>query len=100
MKKMRQTIKTPNLKNIKITDPFIGYYVDMVSEKLVGYQWDILNDRIEGVEKSYVVENFLRAAGLSKGPHQGAIFCDTDAYKWLETVAYCIASGKAKEYEP
>ena len=96
---MRQTIKTPNLKNIKITDPFIGYYVDMVSEKLVGYQWDILNDRIEGVEKSYVVENFLRAAGLSKGPHQGAIFCDTDAYKWLETVAYCIASGKAKEYE-
>ena len=24
---------------------------------------------------------------------------DTDVYKWLETVAYCLHSGRSKEFE-
>lgn len=27
------------------------------------------------------------------------MFCDTDAYKWLETLAYCLEAGRAKELE-
>lgn len=96
---MKKMIKTPELKNITVTDPFIGHFVNIVSDKLISYQWDILNDRVYGVEKSYVIDNFKKAAGIKKGEHQGAIFCDTDAYKWIETVAYCIMSGKAQKYE-
>lgn len=91
---------TPDLSNIKITDPLFGRYADMVAEKLLPYQWEILNDRVPGVEKSYCVANFRIAAGRADGRHRGAVFCDTDAYKWLETVAYCIENGSGKAYEP
>lgn len=96
---MKQNIITPALQNIGITDPLFGRYADVVAEKLLPYQWEVLNDRIPGVEKSYSVENFRVAAGESSGQRQGAVFCDTDAYKWLEAVAYCLAGGKGKQYE-
>ena len=96
---MKQNIITPALQNIRITDPLFGRYADVVAEKLLTYQWEVLNDRIPGVEKSYSVENFRVAAGESSGQRQGAVFCDTDAYKWLEAVAYCLAGGKGKQYE-
>lgn len=96
---MKQNIITPALQNIRITDPLFGRYADVVAEKLLPYQWEVLNDRIPGVEKSYSVENFRVAAGESSGQRQGAVFCDTDAYKWLEAVAYCLAGGKGKQYE-
>ena len=96
---MKQNITTPALQNIKITDPLFGRYADVVAEKLLPYQWEVLNDRIPGVEKSYSVENLRIAAGESSAQRQGAVFCDTDAYKWLEAVAYCLASGRGKQYE-
>ena len=97
---MKHKITTPCLQNIVITDELIGHYTDIVADKLLDYQWRILNDKVEDAEKSYVVDNFRKAAGEKQGKHQGAIFCDTDAYKWLETVAYCLASGRAKQFEP
>ena len=96
---MKHKITTPRLQNIVITDELIGHYTDIVAEKLLDYQWRALNDKLEDAEKSYVVDNFRKAAGEKQGKHQGAIFCDTDAYKWLETVAYCLASGRAKQFE-
>lgn len=97
---MNRVISTPPLQNIRITDPLFSRYVDIISEKLLPYQWDILNDRAPGTEKSGCIENFRIAAGESTGPRCGAPFCDTDAYKWLETLAYCLEAGRAKELEP
>lgn len=96
---MNHTIFTPPLRNIRITDPLFGRYVDVVAEKLLPYQWEVLNDRVPGVEKSWCIENFRIAAGESGGRHHGMVFGDTDAYKWLETVAYCLEAGRARELE-
>lgn len=95
MKYMNQHIK---ITNIEITDSLFGNYVDLVAKKIVPYQWDALNDRIPDAEKSHCVENFRVAAGEKNGTHMGAIFQDTDLYKWLEAVAYCIEYGKGDEF--
>lgn len=96
---MIHTIQTPPLRSIRITDPLFGRYVDVVAEKLLPYQWEVLNDRVPGAEKSGCIENFRIAAGEAEGRHHGMVFGDTDAYKWLETVAYCLEAGRAKELE-
>lgn len=96
---MRQNIVTPALQNIEIHDPLFGRYADMIAQKLLPYQWAVLNDRLPDVEKSYCVENFRIAAGEAQGQRKGVVFCDTDAYKWLEAVAFCLASGRGKQFE-
>lgn len=96
---MRQNIVTPALQNIQIHDPLFGRYADMIAQKLLPYQWDVLNDRLPEVERSYCVENFRIAAGDAQGERKGVVFCDTDAYKWLEAVAFCLASGRGKQFE-
>ena len=96
---MKQNIVTPALRNIKIYDPLFRHYTDMIAEKLLPYQWAVLNDRLPEVEKSYCVRNFRIAAGEAKGERLGAVFCDTDAYKWLETVAFTLENGRGAEYE-
>lgn len=98
---MKKSFPRPmSLSRVKITDELYGSYVNLVAEKIIPYQWDILNDRVPGAEKSHCVENFRIAAGESQGDHYGPVFCDTDAYKWLEAVAYCIENGSDGRYEP
>ncbi|MDA3957091.1 beta-L-arabinofuranosidase domain-containing protein [Oceanispirochaeta sp.] len=81
------------LSTITIHDPLFSHYVQIISDSAIPYQWEILNDRIEGVERSHCLENFRIAAGEKNGNHYGTVFLDSDAYKWLEAVAYCIESG-------
>ena len=96
---MKTNIVTPALRNIKIEDPLFAHYTDMISQKLLPYQWDVLNDRLPEVEKSYCVRNFRVAAGELEAERLGAVFCDTDAYKWLESLAFCLESGRGREFE-
>ena len=86
------------LSNIQITDRLFSYYVDLVADTVLPYQWDILNDRVEGAEKSHCLENFRITAGEKEGRFYGAVFQDTDVYKWLEAVSYCIESGKGDNF--
>lgn len=72
----------------------------MVAEQLLPYQWDALNDRLPNTEKSHCLDNFRVAAGERPGRHKGAIWQDTDLYKWLETVAFCVESGTNAQYQP
>lgn len=37
-------------------------------------------------------DNFRRAAGAWQGPFQGRVFNDSDVYKWLEAVAWTLAT--------
>lgn len=96
---MSQHLKPLELNNIKITDDFLGKYVKSVNEKIVPHQWKILNDCLEGAEPTYCIRNFRIAAGEIKGTRHGIIYQDTDLYKWLETVAYCINSESNQEFE-
>lgn len=97
---MKQERKQIDLKNIRITDSLFGSYVKQVSEKIIPYQWKILNDQLEGADKTYCIENFRIAAGELEGTRKGVVFQDTDLYKWLESVAYTIAGGKGGQFEP
>lgn len=89
----------PNLGRIEITDPLFGWYTALVAETIIPYQWEVLNDRAPNAEKSYCIRNFHVAAGALQEERCGAVFQDTDLYKWLETVAYCIENGSGKRFE-
>lgn len=93
-------IRPPKIKNITIKDPLFGSYAALVADSIVPYQWEILNDRIPDAEKSYCIENFKIAAGEATGVRRGVVFTDTDVYKWLEAVAFCIENGSGARFEP
>ena len=97
---MRNRIHPSALQNIQITDPLFRHYVSLVADQILPYQWKVLNDQVPDVIASHCIENFRVAAGEINGTHQGVVFCDTDAYKWLEALAYSLENGKAKSFEP
>ncbi len=121
---MTSSLRLPKLNQVQIDDKLWSRYTDMVADVIVPYQWKILNDRIPGADpafnnwkildsqadnfmqdggqqvmESYCIKNFCIAAGELNGEHKGVIFVDTDVYKWLETVAYCIHNGSCKDFE-
>lgn len=87
------------LNKINIKDDFWSRYQKLVKEVMVPYQWEVLNDRVEGVEKSHAVENFKIAAGLSSGEFYGMVFQDSDLAKWLEAVGYILQTNMDKELQ-
>jgi hypothetical protein len=64
--------------------------MESIRQNVIPYLWDALNDRIEGAEPSYCMQNFKVASGAIEGRFQGMVFQDSDAYKWLEGVAYSL----------
>ncbi len=95
---MKPVMRPIPLREIEITDTLFGQYALVVSRAILPYQWKALNGLLPG-DKSHCIDNFRIAAGLMKGRHRGAIFQDTDLYKWLEAVAFAIESGCGKEFE-
>ncbi|MDT4762885.1 glycoside hydrolase family 127 protein [Sphaerochaeta sp. PS] len=97
---MERTYRIVNAGAVQVTDPLFSHYVSMISEVVLPYQWEILNDRVEGATKSHCLENFRIASGEKQGAFYGQVFQDSDVYKWLEAVAYCIQQGKALQFIP
>ncbi len=94
---MANRITLPNLKKVQVTDPVFRHYANTVAKKMIPVQWDILSGK--GSSYSFCVDNFRVAAGELEAPHRGPVFVDTDAYKWLEAVAYCANNGET-DYIP
>jgi len=97
-------IKTEKLtgvsyKAVQINDPFWTPYMHLVRDEVIPYQWNALNDRIEDAAPSHAIENFRIAAGEAEGDFYGYIFQDSDVAKWLEAVAYSLASSPDPELE-
>ncbi len=84
---------------VNITDPLWQEKIDLVRTVVLPYQWEILNDRVEGAEKSFCVRNFLAAAGDLSAPHGGIVFQDSDLYKWLEAVSYTLVIRRDENLE-
>jgi uncharacterized protein len=89
----------PDLNKIEINDSLWGKYTDMVANVIIPYQYGVLNNQIKGVGKTYCMDNFRIAAGDIEGEHKGVVFIDTDLYKWLEALAYCLHNGKCRQFE-
>lgn len=96
---MNQRLENLPLQNVNVKDTFWNKYIDLVSDVILPHQWDLINDRVEGAEKSYCIHNFKIACGLEKGEHGGMVFQDTDVAKWLEAVAYSLAGKSNPQLE-
>ena len=89
-----------DLHRVRVTDSIFGHYIRLLAEQILPYQWKTLADQDPETEKTYCIANFRVAAGQATGRHGGAIFQDTDLYKWLEAVAFCITAGYGATLEP
>jgi DUF1680 family protein len=87
------------LNKIEIRDGFWDRYIGLVREVIIPYQWDILNDKLEGVETSHCIQNFKIAAKREEGEFYGAVFQDSDLAKWIEAVAFSLATSPDPELE-
>ncbi|HHV12379.1 MAG TPA: glycoside hydrolase family 127 protein [Clostridiales bacterium] len=87
------------LNKIEIKDNFWDRYIGLVKEVIIPYQWDILNDRLEGVETSHCIQNFRIAARREEGEFYGAVFQDSDLAKWIEAVAFSLATSPDPDLE-
>ncbi|WP_194068942.1 hypothetical protein, partial [Klebsiella quasipneumoniae] len=47
-----------DLHKLKVNDPFLGQYQQLVRDVVIPYQWEALNDRIAEAEPSHAIENF------------------------------------------
>ncbi|MFX4311937.1 glycoside hydrolase family 127 protein, partial [Enterobacter sp. 63] len=72
------SIMEADLHTLKINDPFLGQYQQLVRDVVIPYQWDALNDRVTEAEPSHAITNFRIAAGLEKGEFYGMVFQDSD----------------------
>lgn len=47
LKESAMSVMEVDLHKLKINDPFLGQYQQLVRDVVIPYQWDALNDRIE-----------------------------------------------------
>ncbi|HBF99980.1 MAG TPA: hypothetical protein DDW87_00190, partial [Firmicutes bacterium] len=87
------------MNQVKIEDAFWNDRIRLVREVIIPYQKQVLNDELPGVEPSHAMENFRIAAGESKGQFHGMVFQDSDVAKWLEAVAYSLATHEDPQLE-
>lgn len=87
------------LTAVTIDDSFWSKQFQLVSNVVLPYMWEILNDRVENAEKSHCIENFRIAADLSTDDFYGVVFVDSDLYKWIEAVSYCLSVEKNPQLE-
>lgn len=93
----KERLQNISLERIHIHDAFWDRYIKLVKDVILPYQWDTLNDRVPEAEPSHCIRNFRIAAGEETGEFQGAVFQDTDVAKWLEAVAFTLASSGRDE---
>ncbi|AWK51432.1 hypothetical protein DIC82_10485 [Clostridium beijerinckii] len=87
------------IDSINIADNFWRKMMELVRIHVIPYQWEALNDRIEGAEPSYCMQNFKIAAGIMEGEFKGFVFQDSDFAKWIEAVGFSLMWHKDENLE-
>jgi len=87
------------VSQVTVHDPFWSKQFNLVKDVVLPYMWESLNDRVENAEKSHCIENFKISAGRSSDKFFGAVFIDTDLYKWIEAAAYVLAAEDNDQLE-
>lgn len=96
---MDNKIQEVALSRIKVEDGFWSERQRLIADTVIPFQEKILNDEVEGVEKSHAFANFRIAAGMEEGEFYGMVFQDSDVAKWLEGVAYSLVIKPDAELE-
>ena len=84
---------------MKIDDIFWSPIQKLMLDVVLPYQADILDDKVEGAEKSHALQNFRIAAKEAEGEFYGMVFQDSDVAKWLEAVAYALTIKPNQDLE-
>lgn len=114
---MNRNLFSKHISNnrVKINDTFWNEKIELVRSEVISYQYLALQDKIEGAEKSYCIENFINAAKIvkriknreelpvypadkwqydennsDKNAFHGWVFQDSDVYKWIEAAAFSL----------
>ena len=66
----QQRLKNVALNRICIHDTFWNRYIDLVEDVILPFEWELINDRVEGAEKSYCIRNFRTVIGKTGEPHR------------------------------
>lgn len=82
---------------VNIKDSFWSYHRNLISNEMVDYQWRTLNDLVPEAEPSHAIKNFEIAAGKTEGKYFGAVFQDSDLYKWIEMAANTLSYNNNEE---
>ncbi|MBQ1490680.1 MAG: glycoside hydrolase family 127 protein, partial [Blautia sp.] len=91
--------KPISLSLTRIDDSFWNRYISLVPREILPYQRAVLYDELPDVEKSHAIANLRIAAGLEEGDFYGFVFQDSDLAKWLEAVAYSLATTPDPDLE-
>lgn len=91
--------KSVSLKNVRLTGGLLATKNELVRKEVIPYQWKALNNEVPDADPSNAIENFRIAAGLTEGKFVGMVFQDSDVAKWLEAVAYQLATNPDPDLE-
>lgn len=78
------------VENVHLEDAFWAPRLQTVREATLPAQHQL-------IEETGRLLNFRRVSGKGKGEFQGLYFNDSDVYKWIEAVAFSLASSYDKE---
>ncbi|MFP4016740.1 MAG: beta-L-arabinofuranosidase domain-containing protein, partial [Halanaerobiales bacterium] len=87
------------LHNVRVEKGLLGQKSKLICNSVIPYQWEILNDQVPDAAPSHAIENLRIAAGEAEGEFHGMVFQDSDIAKWLEAVAYKLATDPDTELE-
>ena len=113
-----------DLSSVRISDSFWNEKLELVRREVIPYQYDALNDAVAGADKSYSVENFIKAGKIAERIKNGEsvpvfptdkwcydennsppeafhgwVFQDSDVYKWIEAVGFSLINHPDEELE-
>ena len=60
------------IKDVKIDDKFWNKIIRLVKNEVIPYQHLALQDKIEGAEKSFCIDNFIKAKAVKHKILQGS----------------------------
>ena len=87
---MKQHLRELPLQSVQVKDAFWSARQNTIMDVTIPYMEEVLNDRIEGIDRSHAIENFRAAAKESEESFYGMVFQDSDVYKWIEATAYAL----------
>jgi len=88
-------LRSVDIDAVRWTDGFWANRFELCRKVMIPNMWRLLEDP----NISHAYENFLVAAGVREGSHQGPKWQDGDFFKWLEAVAFVYATTHDKELD-
>ncbi|MEE8468696.1 MAG: beta-L-arabinofuranosidase domain-containing protein [Planctomycetota bacterium] len=81
--KVNEQLRAVSARDVRLTDPFWNARLDALRQRT-------LNELLSACDESGRTANFLVAAGLAEGRHQGGPGADADVYRVVEAVAAAL----------